>query len=256
MGYELIEGKVQEAREFFEIKSYPGNFFDYIINTANYIDRYKFFLFKKKLGGKMSGFISYANNKRTIICINPDRPIGHQNFTLAHEIGHLFLHYGENKDDTMADINGNNKEDKEQEAHQFAAEFIYPEKYVHKDLAYIKKNELFLAKNTIKFADYLDELCHKYFISFKFALCRILFEYHWKYDIKQKVRSVYKQITPISKHYDPCFHTVNKEHAYYQEYIAPLDLMEQYTEKLINLEEISEETGKAIINRNLVLRGN
>ncbi len=40
----------------------------------------------------------------SLICINYKRPIGHQNFTLAHELGHWLLHNGQSISDNLDNI--------------------------------------------------------------------------------------------------------------------------------------------------------
>ena len=81
---------VNKARAFFEIENYPGDFFSRL-EKINYIDKYGVLLFKEDID-KLSGFIGYGINDIAVICVNYKRSYGHQNFTLAHEFGHLFLH--------------------------------------------------------------------------------------------------------------------------------------------------------------------
>ena len=83
---------VNKARAFFEIENYPGDFFSRL-EKINYIDKYGVLLFKEDID-KLSGFIGYGINDIAVICVNYKRSYGHQNFTLAHEFGHLFLHKG------------------------------------------------------------------------------------------------------------------------------------------------------------------
>ena len=81
---------INTARKAFEIESFPGDFFERLM-MGNYIDKYKLLLFKEDID-KLSGFIGYGVDGFAVICVNYKRPVGHQNFTLAHEVGHWFLH--------------------------------------------------------------------------------------------------------------------------------------------------------------------
>lgn len=63
-----ITHAVNKAREFFNIKDFPGNFFT-LLEKQNYTERYNLFLFKEDIA-KLSGFIGYVNNGMSVICIN------------------------------------------------------------------------------------------------------------------------------------------------------------------------------------------
>jgi Zn-dependent peptidase ImmA (M78 family) len=247
---------VDKARDYFEINKYPSNFFDYIINTEDYIEKYNMLLFKQNIG-ETSGFIGYAENEIPIICINYDRNIGHQNFTLAHEIGHFYLHKGISICDTNSDVSIGTKNKLEAEANTFAAELLYPLKYVIEDYKYIRDNSLLEEKNNLNLGDFINSLCEKYCISFKFAFCRILFESEWshKHNVRNKYNQLISDIGPISKRYKAHNHIVIKGYKFYKPYIGPLDIMKQYVNELIDNKEISPETGEAIINRNIDLEG-
>ena len=94
-------------------------------------------IFKEDIG-KLSGFIAYPANNIVIICINYNRSLGHQNFTIAHELGHYFLHDKKNKDDV--DKNLQSKEKIEKEANEFASQLLYPNEQFEEDYkTYIKK---------------------------------------------------------------------------------------------------------------------
>ena len=82
-------------------------------------------LFKEDID-KLSWFIGYGGNDLAVICINYKRTYGHQNFTLAHELGHWFLHKGVSSsvDDRVL---GYSSDKVELEANDFASELLYPE---------------------------------------------------------------------------------------------------------------------------------
>lgn len=92
-----VSQAVNKARDLFEIKDFPGNFFS-LFEKQNYAERYKLLLFKEDIA-RLSGFIGYGDDGISVICINYKRPIGHQNFTFAHELGHWIMHKGQNISD-------------------------------------------------------------------------------------------------------------------------------------------------------------
>lgn len=251
----MINEKVHLAREFFNIEEYPGNFFEYITRNDDCFEKYGILLFKQDMG-KTSGFIGYSKEQITIICINYKRNIGHQNLTLAHEIGHYFLHKGISISDDSDSIDRlNSEETMELEAFQFASELIYPEKFVKEDYEHIKNNKLLLYENNEKLADFVNVLCEKYYISFSFALYRILFTNNYSFRITSKVYSVKKAAGKLSKRYKDFTHVYVEDHPYYLPYVNPVKEMKEYANKLIEEEKISYETGQAILNRHSDLEG-
>ena len=66
--------------------------------------------------GEKDGFSTYSDIKYPVIFLNNRRTSDRLRFTLAHELGHLVLHWGR-KD---------HGRDEEQEAHEFASELLMP----------------------------------------------------------------------------------------------------------------------------------
>ena len=66
------------------------------------------------------------------ITVSEEQPITRKRFSIAHELGHLFLHMGYCIDDDLWDSNEDNKffrslsGEKEYQAHEFAAAFLMP----------------------------------------------------------------------------------------------------------------------------------
>jgi Zn-dependent peptidase ImmA (M78 family) len=80
--------------------------------------------FKPNINDKtinLLGAVEY-NSKR--IYVNYEMPANERHFTLAHEIGHIFLHPQENQIDLR--ISNPKKSDKESEANVFAYELVMP----------------------------------------------------------------------------------------------------------------------------------
>ena len=164
---------VNKARAFFEIENYPGDFFSRL-EKINYIDKYGVLLFKEDID-KLSGFIGYGINDIAVICVNYKRSYGHQNFTLAHEFGHLFLHKGVSiSDDDRVLAYSNEKI--EQEANEFASELLYPVKLLSQDYNCAVQQDLFNSKNRKKLGEYIDKLCHKYCLSYEMVLRKLLYK--------------------------------------------------------------------------------
>lgn len=66
---------------------------------------------------KMEGLSLFTNQNQPVIYLNSNMPSDRLRFTLAHELGHLVMHFGKLFD---------NSRDLEKEAFQFASEFLIP----------------------------------------------------------------------------------------------------------------------------------
>ncbi len=74
--------------------------------------------------------ILHKENGKTTIYVNSTDPDKRKRFTIAHELGHYFLHLN-NKDDALVveyrTINNNGNDEKEKEANSFAAALLMDE---------------------------------------------------------------------------------------------------------------------------------
>ena len=241
---------IKKAREFFGIKDFPGNFFN-LIHNENYIDNYGLLLFREDIG-KLSGFIGYGEDDLTVICINYKRPIGHQNFTLAHELGHWFLHKGQAISDDDRCFYSSNKT--ESEANIFAAEILYPMEIFKEDFQYIMKNGLNNKRCRKELAIFIDVLCHKYCLSFEVVLRKILYAGNSgnKYNI------IRKEIEPnlgkkISEFFEKDFYIPNENLLDYQQYRKPYEILSKRIDKLVEEKKIGTATAESIKLRNGLL---
>ena len=80
-----------------------------------------FFLFYHPFGNEGISGAVYYNDLIKVIIVNSSHSLGRQNFTLAHELGHMELHKGFNVIDIEDGTSG-----KEREADEFATYFLMP----------------------------------------------------------------------------------------------------------------------------------
>lgn len=241
----LIEEKIKLAREFFEIKEFPRNLLEHLENI-DYVHKYNLLIFKENLGS-LSGFIGYGDNDLTVICINFCRPLGHQNFTLAHEIGHWFLHKGQAVTDSQKNM-FNNSNIKERQASNFASELLYPEKLIIHDYNMLKEKHLLKVNKRVELAVEIDKLCHRYCLSFDMVLRKMAYKSGFNY---YKIRKeIEKEIGKISDYFEHDFYHVNYNSKYYRKYDYPYNIMKKYVTELIDENKIGEATAESILYRN------
>lgn len=94
------------------------------------------FIFEKSLGYDVDAYSIWSEQERPIIMLgNKKKSAVRRNFDLAHELGHLLLHY---KMD-MSELNNTDYKKIENEAHDFASYFLMPEQEFRKDMQKIQK---------------------------------------------------------------------------------------------------------------------
>ena len=94
------------------------------------------------LEGDLSGFL-FRDQSQVVIGVNTSHPPARQNFTIAHELGHLMLH-----DDVRShvdhefrsvrlrtSVSSQGTDEAEQEANLFAAALLMPQRFIEHDLA-------------------------------------------------------------------------------------------------------------------------
>lgn len=98
-----------------------------------------FLVISQKLEPTLGGYIAISNDIKKkygndkIVCINSDDQLGHQRFTLAHELAHYLFDF----DDTMNEFfdtydTRNEMNERERLANKFAANLLMPEKEFEK----------------------------------------------------------------------------------------------------------------------------
>ena len=124
----------------------------------------------------LSGF-AYQKNGTRFIGVSVDEGQERQRFTLAHELGHIFLH----KNDALRYDNGlmmfrnlhssDGTDIKEIEANRFAAELLMPEEELRQDIAELPSID-FMSDSTLT-QRYVKKLAEKYQVSPKAMSVRI-----------------------------------------------------------------------------------
>ena len=138
-GARKIARKLLKDAKVLEIPVSLQKVLDYVKTQQN-LDVVKY-----NFGEKVSGMLVTLGDSSTI-GFNPDHAWVRRRFTIAHELGHLYMGHT---------CGGHDNDNKETEANQFAAELLVP-------LAFIKRD---FASQTN-----LDILAQKYVVS-KEALC-------------------------------------------------------------------------------------
>jgi Zn-dependent peptidase ImmA (M78 family) len=118
----------------------------------------------------LSGFLVHEE-ERTIIGVNSRQAKPRQTFTLAHELGHYFLHPSSNFVDRkfiyFRDSRSAEAIDlKEIEANEFAASFLMPERFIH---AFLKGRAVDLEDD-----DFLASLAKRFGVSTQALTYRLL----------------------------------------------------------------------------------
>lgn len=137
-----IRIKADNLREKCKVSHYG------IIDLFRECERFGYKLLRYPLGeGRNLGF-SLKRDDDVIIFTNSSARLSREIFTLAHEIGHVILHFSEKSsfiDDNIT-INGSGIGEKEQEANYFAACLLMPEsevcKFLDLELADYKSSNL------------------------------------------------------------------------------------------------------------------
>ena len=81
-----------------------------------------YFLFYYPFGESGISGALFSSVHARILVVNSSKSIGRQNFTVAHELGHIYLH----NTDSLVEISGDESSTKEREADNFASMFLMP----------------------------------------------------------------------------------------------------------------------------------
>lgn len=83
--------------------------------------------------GNLDGLSTYTQSRIPVIFVNKHMPGDRHRFNLAHELGHLIMHYGQKIDESR---------DVEEEAHLFASELLIPSREIKPHLTKLSIEKL------------------------------------------------------------------------------------------------------------------
>ncbi|MEH7287397.1 helix-turn-helix domain-containing protein [Priestia megaterium] len=113
-----IQGAAKIAREFLEIDNKSN------LNLLFMLEKKGAFIFEKAIGEKIDAYSLWSEDGRPFIILgNLKKSAARRNFDLAHELGHLLLHYKVE----FSSLDTKSHRQHEQEANLFAGAFLLPE---------------------------------------------------------------------------------------------------------------------------------
>lgn len=173
-----IRIKADSFREKCKISRYG------IMDLFRECERCGYKLIRYPLEGKVALGFATKMDEDIVIYTNSFSRLSREIFTLAHEIGHVILHFGEKNSfiDDNTTIAGNNIDEKEQEANYFAACLLMPADIVSKFLDL----EMADQANEVLSAMDIARIMSEFSVSFDMALNRL--ENLKKIDVRQKMR--------------------------------------------------------------------
>jgi Zn-dependent peptidase ImmA (M78 family) len=129
-------------------------------------------VFHQSLEDDVSGFL-YRDKEQTVIGVNTHHAPVRQNFTTAHELGHLLLHDQEQlhvdhdfRVRLRDDVSSQGTDDAEREANFFAASLLMPRGFLEEDLENVEYVNLLDD-------DFLYDLARKYGVSVQALVNRL-----------------------------------------------------------------------------------
>lgn len=121
-------------------------------------------IFVDSLEGDLSGFL-FRDKKQSVIGVNTQHSAARQNFTIAHELGHLLLHDQEQlhvdhefRVRLRSSVSSQGTDEAEREANLFAASLLMPKLFLEHDLE--DREYVDLLDD-----DFLGDLARKYCVS-------------------------------------------------------------------------------------------
>jgi len=120
-----IKEKANEIRKRYSLNSIPVDLNKVTSKEKIAVTEMDFTEHEEKVNMQISGIL-YINGNTKKIFVNERDNLRRKNFTVAHELGHYFLHYdGSKKDEVFVSFRGDSNP-RETEANKFAAELLIP----------------------------------------------------------------------------------------------------------------------------------
>ena len=122
---EIIKKKINELMEQYSLKTIPVDLNKVLKKEKIEVAEKDFTEYENKVNKQISGML-YIDGNTKLIFVNKRDNKGRQNFTIAHELGHYFLHGGkESSNEVFVSFRGDHNL-REAEADRFAAELLLP----------------------------------------------------------------------------------------------------------------------------------
>ncbi|MEH7276189.1 helix-turn-helix domain-containing protein [Neobacillus vireti] len=125
-----IQNAAKIARDFLNIGNKSN------LNLIFLLEKKGVFIFEKAIGEKIDAYSLWSEDDRPFIILgNLKKSAARRNFDLAHELGHLLLHYKVE----FSSLDTKSHREYEQEANLFAGAFLLPEKEFMEDFNSLSK---------------------------------------------------------------------------------------------------------------------
>ena len=127
-----IASKVNELRKKYSLNTIPVDL-NKVTSKENFdVIEMDFSEFENKVNRQISGIL-YISGETKQILVNMRDNDRRRNFTVAHELGHYYLHYDKNKEDEVFVSFRGDSNPREAEANRFAAELLIPSEKLRKE---------------------------------------------------------------------------------------------------------------------------
>jgi len=127
-----IKDKVNELRTQYSLHSVPVDLTDLLEKENIIVIDKDFAEYERKVQKSISGIL-YIDGDTKLIFVNERDNLRRKNFTVAHELGHYFLHYDRGKQDEVFVSFRGDSNPRETEANKFAAELLLPDDKARKE---------------------------------------------------------------------------------------------------------------------------
>lgn len=159
------------------------------------------------------------------------------------------LHNGQSISDELKEYDATDKI--EWQANTFARELLYPNSFFMEDYKYISSNNLLNIEQRKKLGIYVDELCHKYCLSYQAVLQGILYKGNKTQCYKTIKNEIENSLgSKISTYFEKDFYIPNPKLKQYQQYETPYKNLENILNTLVEGKKIGIATAEAIKLRN------
>ncbi|KAB2865415.1 MAG: ImmA/IrrE family metallo-endopeptidase, partial [Exiguobacterium chiriqhucha] len=183
---DVINEVAKYSREYLELPKNSNK------NLLFHLEKSGVFIFEKSIGEKIDAYSFWTKNDIPYIVLgNLNKSAVRRNFDLAHELGHLILHYNA----YFTELDKSTYEKIEREANLFAGAFLLPEEEFVKDFRFLAR---------VSNPDSYIELKHKWLVSIQVLAIRaknlgLITREQYSYFWRSITRKGYKTIEPLDK---------------------------------------------------------